>query len=159
KNWAQRAPVVWAPDPGSGTNAYAAQYGQEQPSNDDRVTAEDNILENGKLKRVEYGYDNFNNVTSLKEYDYGTNPNPGPLIRETARSYATNLNGSCYSNLNPSDPGCGGGIAADVSSIIHLRRLPLQESVLDASSQEQARTTYEYDVYADDGNRAAMVDY
>jgi len=159
KNWTQRAPVVWAPDPSSGTNAYAAQYGQEQPSNDDRVTREDNILENGKLKRVEYLYDNFNNVTSVKEYDFGTNPNPGPLVRETTRSYATNLNGSCYTNLNPTAPGCGGGIAADINSIIHLRRLPLQESIWDASSAEQARTIYEYDVHANDGDRADLFNY
>jgi RHS repeat-associated protein len=160
KNWAQRAPVVWAPDPGSGVNSYAVQYGQEQPSNDDRVTREDSILENGKLKRVEYSYDNFNNVTSVKEYAFGTNPNPGPFVRETVRSYATSLNGSCYSNLNPSDPGCGGGIAADINSIIHMRRLALQESIWDKTiNQEQARTIYEYDVYANDGNRAALVDY
>ncbi|MGH9938262.1 MAG: hypothetical protein ACREAM_18620, partial [Blastocatellia bacterium] len=160
KNWAQRAPVVWAPDPGSGTSAYALQYGQEQPSNDDRVTREDSILENGKLKRVEYGYDNFNNVTSVKEYDYGNNPNPGPWIRETVRSYATNLNGSCYSNLNPADTGCGGGIAADINSIIHLRRLLLQESIWDrTTNDEKARAIYEYDVYANDNNHAALLSY
>src|SRR6266545_2511688 len=160
RTWQQRAPVVWAPDPGSSVNSYAVEHGQQQPPNDPRVTREDAILDNGKLKRVEYEYDDFNNVTLVREYDYGTNPNPGPLIRETARSYATSLNGSCYSNLNPSDPGCGDGITADINSIIHQRRLMLQESIWDkTTNQEQARTTYEYDVYADDGNHATLVDY
>src|SRR5207247_2550798 len=58
RTWEQRASVVWANDVGLGYNAYAAEHGQEQPPNDPRVTVEDSILENGKMKRVEYSYDN-----------------------------------------------------------------------------------------------------
>jgi len=53
RTWVQRAPVVWT------NGSYASVRGQEQPANDPRVTVEDTILENGKLKRVTYDYDNF----------------------------------------------------------------------------------------------------
>ena len=47
---------------------------------------EDSILENGKLKRVRYTYDQFNNVTLTQEYDFGQGVQ-GTLLRETARKY------------------------------------------------------------------------
>lgn len=51
-------------------------------------------LENGKLKRVKMGYDEFNNVTSVKEYDLGAG-GQGALLRETTHDYADSINGYC----------------------------------------------------------------
>jgi RHS repeat-associated protein len=162
RNWAQRAPVVWGNDPGLSYNTYAGQHGQEQPPNDPRVTYEDTILEDGKMKRVEYGYDQFNNVTSIKEYDFGTEGNPGAFLRETVRLYAgdgttPSVNGYCYTNLNPSDSTCGSGVATDLNSIIYQRHLLLSEQIKDGQGNQKAYTEYEYDNYSADNNHAAVV--
>jgi len=87
RNWQQKASVVWANDVGLSYNNYVVYVGQDQPPNDPRVVSEDTILENGKMKRVEYGYDDFNNVVSVKEYDFGTAGSPGTLARQTFRTY------------------------------------------------------------------------
>ncbi len=93
------------------------EHGQEQGANDDRVNFEDNQLENGKLKRVEYGYSNdkFNNVTSIKEYDfgqtdssllklqygYGTTANNGNVLTQTITIGTTVINQNyVYDELN-----------------------------------------------------------
>ncbi len=41
---------------------------------------------------------------------------------------------------------------------VHLRSLPSQQQVFDAGGAERARTTYEYDNYANDANHAPLVD-
>ncbi len=163
RGWVQRAPVVWGNDAGSNVNAYAQQHGQDQPSNDVRVEWEETTLENGKRRRVEYGYDQFNNVTSIKEYDFGVaGGSAGGLLRETVRSYAGSgqtpaVNGSCYTNLNPLDASCGSRLASDVTTIIHQKRLLLSEEVRDAQGAREASTGYEYDNYtAGDGHHAAL---
>jgi RHS repeat-associated protein len=161
RNWAQRANVVWGNDPGLSYNTYAGQHGQEQPPNDPRVTYEDTILEDGKMKRVEYGYDQFSNITSVKEYDFGTEGNPGTLLRQTIRQYAgsgttPSLNGYCYTNLNPTDSSCGSGVATDLNSIIYQRHLLLNETIKDGQGNQKAYSEYEYDNYGGDTNHAAI---
>jgi RHS repeat-associated protein len=167
RTWVQRADVVWANDVGVGYDAYVASgHGQEQPPNDPRVTVEDTILENGRMKRVNYDYDNFNNVIAEREYDFGdTSGSLGSLVRQTFRAYGVNngsnygtvINGLCYSNLNPTDSSCGSGIAADVSSIIYQHHLLLSETVKDAGDTQAAYSEFEYDNYNSDTNHAAIV--
>jgi RHS repeat-associated protein len=156
KTWVQRTPVVWANDPGQSNNAYATAWGHDQPSNDDRVTVEDMLLENNKLKRTEYGYspDEFNNVTLIKEYNFGTYPSPGNLIRQTVRNYVTSFNGYCYTGLKPF---CGSGVWANPGEIIHLRRLLQSEEILDANNSRKAYTEYEYDNYSTDPHHGPLV--
>jgi hypothetical protein len=114
REWQQRAPLAWP------TNSdYYLHRGQDQARNDERVNWEETTLEDGKTKRVEYGYDQFNNVTSIKEYDFGTPGSPGTLLRQTLRTYLTVQNGYCYTNLNPTDSSCGTGLPSDVSTIIY----------------------------------------
>nr|MDQ3802538.1 hypothetical protein [Acidobacteriota bacterium] len=159
--WQQRAPVVWGNDPGYSFNNYAAAHGQEQPANDPRVVREETTLENGKTKRVEYAYDRFNNVTSVKESDFGTTAAPGALLRQTVRRYAGSgtdlaVNGYCYTNLDPQDETCGAGLAADPATIIHQKSVLLSESVRDGAGAQQSYVEYEYDKYLADGSRAAL---
>jgi YD repeat-containing protein len=155
RNWEQRATVSWANDVGSNVNAYAQQHGVDVlAANDPRVTWEETTLEDGKTKRVEYAYDQFDNVTSTKEYDFraaGAQP-PGTLLRQTVRTYAGDgaapaLNGYCYTNLDPLDSSCGGGLASDVTSIVHQKRLLLSEQVLDGAGNQEAYANREYDNY------------
>jgi len=166
RSWEQRASVVWANDVGLGYNAYVSEHGQEQPPNDPRVTVEDTILENGKIKRVAYTYDDFNNVTSTSEYDLGgTDGSVGAPVRQTFRTYGVNLgsnygivnNGLCYSNLNPADSSCGSGLAGDVTSIIHQRRLLLNETIEDGANNQKAYSELEHDNYNADTNHAGVV--
>jgi len=166
RNWEQRSPVVWANDVGWSDNEYARLRGQDQPQNDERVTWEETTLEDGKVKRVEYGYDQFNNVTSIKEYDFGTAGSPGTLSRQTVRTYGANIggnygisiNGYCYSNLNPTDSTCGGGLATDVTSIIYQPGLLLNETVEDAGGTPKAYSELEYDNYTPALPHAAIVE-
>jgi RHS repeat-associated protein len=150
---------VWIND--AGANSYITDHslsGAEQSPNDDRVTTEDSVLENGKLKRMSYGYDQYNNVTSINEYDFGTDPNPGTLKRRTDRTYANGvlMNGYCYSNLSAKAGSCSSAVSTDFNEIIHMRRLLLTETITDGSTQE-ARTELEYDVYTSDGSHAPLI--
>ena len=158
RQWAQRAPLVWVDD---GPSGYLQRRGQEQSPNDPRVVWEETTLENGKVKRVEYGYDDFNNITSMKEYGFGTATSPGALMRETVRTFAggasaPSVNGYCYTNLNPLDVTCGSGLASDVSSIIHQRQVLLSESIKDGAGNQKAHVDYEYDQYTGDSNHALV---
>jgi RHS repeat-associated protein len=114
-------------------------YAQEQPQNDNRVNQARKFLDTGAMTKVETFYDQFNNLIEVKEYDFDQT-----LKRRSATTYSsTNLvNGTNY--------------AADS---IYLIRLPLQQSVYDAGGIEQARTTYEYDVYTNDGNHDYLLPY
>ena len=154
RNWEQRAPVVWM------NNEYATSHGQEQPANDPRVTWEETKLQDGRKKRIEYGYDQFNNVTSVKEYDFGdTSGSTGALLRQTFRKYVGDVappdntpsyNGYCYTNLNPLDPLCGAppsDQAIDPTIIIHQRHLLLSEEVKDGADSRETYSEYEYDNY------------
>jgi RHS repeat-associated protein len=157
RDWQQRASVVWANDVGLSYNTYVNQHGQDQPPNDTRVMSEETTLEDGKMKRVEFGYDEFNNVTSVKEYDFGTTGSPGTLLRQTFRTYLTAQNSYCYSNLNPTDSNCGSGLPSDVSTIIYQPGLVLSETIKDGANTQKARTDFEYDNYSTATNHAAIV--
>ncbi len=157
RTWAQRASVVFAPDPNSGMNAYAQEHGQEQPQNDPRLTQEDTILEDGKMKRTTFQYDDFNNVTLITEHDFGTAGNAGAVLRKTERSYLSNQNGYCYTNLNGLDANCAGGIPSNLGAVIHQKHLLLSERILDASNNQKTLTEYEYDYYTTDTNHAPIV--
>ncbi|HBB95760.1 MAG TPA: hypothetical protein DC054_10250, partial [Blastocatellia bacterium] len=166
RTWAQRASVSWPNDVGYSYNWYVTYKGQEQPPNDPRVTVEDTILENGRMKRVEYDYDNFNNVVAEREYDFGdTNGSVGALTRQTLRTYGANINsnygivnnGICYSNLNPSDANCGSDLATDLTSIVYQPRLLLNETVKDGNNSQAAYSEFEYDNYSGATNHAAIV--
>ena len=157
REWGQRVPVNW------GNSTYVQEYGQEQPPNDPRVSTEDTILENGKMKRVRYDYsaDKFNNVTMIREYDFGNaSGSEGTLLRKTVRIFVTSLNGYCYTNLSGLDNSCGTSVIASPTSIIHRRRLLLTEEIRNGSDVVEARTEYEYDNYDPAiANHASLITY
>jgi RHS repeat-associated protein len=92
------------------------------------------------------GFDQHNNPTDLWEYDYGPGA-PGALKRHTQTSYVTNNGGTSYDTL------IFNGATPDVPGSIHIRSLPSQQSVYNASGIERARTTYEYDNYVGGDNK------
>jgi hypothetical protein len=106
RNWENGPQVMWADDVNSTENAYVREHGPESDlTNEPRVTWEETTLKNGRTKRVEYGYDQFLNVTSVREYDFGTPGAPGALLRQTVNTYVGNVvtpsntpsyNGYCY---------------------------------------------------------------
>ena len=106
-------------------------YPQEQPENDNRVNEERRILDTGQVARSTTTYDLFNNPTETSEFDFD-----GTLKRRTVTSYSSTnpVNGLNYANDS-----------------IRLLRLPLQQSIFDGGSVEQARTITEYDIYINDG--------
>ena len=87
------------------------------------------------------GFDRYNNPTDVWEYDFGVGA-AVVLIRRTHTDYVETANGVNYQTLNPNNSN------PDLATTIHVRNLPLQESVYDPAGVETARTTYEYDIYA-----------
>jgi len=171
KTWAQLAPIVWPPDPGSTVNAFVndPQNGgsaEENIPNNDRVHEEDTTLDSGQEKSVVYTYDQFNNKLTITESDYGqaNSGNPGNPLRLTTNVYVgpgeppntANPSPYCYTSLD--GLGCTDGVSPNFSSappnpdyIIHLRRLLLSQTVTDLSTggsgTELSSTQYEYDNY------------
>jgi len=94
-------------------------------------------------------YDQFNNPTIVKEYDFGSDGQPGALIRQTTTSYVVANGGVNYAAVNPNTTN------PDASQTVHLRSLPVQQSVFDAAGVEKARTVFEYDHY----NQTASEDF
>ncbi|HLA13310.1 MAG TPA: hypothetical protein VJ023_22200, partial [Pyrinomonadaceae bacterium] len=94
------------------------------------------------VSKKSFAYDDsvpYNNQSDVYEYGFGPGT-PGALERRTHTAYVT---GTTYA----------GAIGA------HLRNLPTQTSVYDATGVERARTTVEYDNYATDSSHAALKDW
>jgi RHS repeat-associated protein len=114
-----------------------------EPSGDPIITSTTSTLvDSNQVSQTSFSYDQFNNQTDAYEYDYGAGA-AGSLVRHTHTDYLTTnpVNGVDYTSTN-----------------IHIRNLPTQQSVYDASGAERARTTYEYDNYSYDTNHAGLVD-
>lgn len=93
-------------------------------------------------------YDKYNNETDVYEFGY----EGSAAVRHTRTQYLTTnpVNGFAYDALNPSSASPG------LAVTIHLRNLPVQQSVFDAAGVERARTTYEYDKYSGGAGHAAL---
>lgn len=126
QDWSQRAPVSWS------------NYPQEQPSKDNRVNQTRRYLETGLMAKVETFYDQYNNPTEIKEYDYDQT-----LKRRTVTSYVSTNNGVNY----------------QTDDSIHLLSLPATQTIFDSNGTQVARTITEYDVYTNDGNRNVLTGY
>jgi RHS repeat-associated protein len=101
------------------------------PPNNPRVSDETTTLnDTNQVSKVVYEYDDdvpYNNVKNVLVYDWGTGA-PGSLLSQTKTTYEK-------SNLYISYTGS------------HLRRLPLETTILSGSGQTFSRTKYEYDNY------------
>jgi RHS repeat-associated protein len=129
--WQQREHVDWWP-----------QSASLEPPNDPRIVETITTLaDTGQVTKRSainpatqaVGFDQFSNQTDVWEYGYGQG-SAGSLIRHTHTDYLT-------TNALPS------GTTNYTANDIHIRSLPIKQSVFDASGVEKARTTYEYDNY------------
>lgn len=82
----------------------------------------------------------YNSLTEVIERDYNLN-----VLRHKKTTYLKILNGVDYAGLNVTS-----------TLALHLRDLPLQESIFGPSGEE-SRVTYEYDNYNTDANHAPLV--
>ncbi|MEK6300492.1 MAG: RHS repeat-associated core domain-containing protein [Acidobacteriota bacterium] len=133
QDWSQRAAISWT-----------TGYGIEQVANDNRVNEGRKYLDDGSMAKTDTFYDptiaasnHINNPSEVYEYDFDQT-----LKRRSTTSY---LMGTPYTST---------GV-----NTINLLSLPVQQSVYDGGGAELARTTYEYDNYAGDGNHAALQSY
>jgi len=85
------------------------------------------------VSKKTFAYDEYNNQTDVYEYGFGAGAF-GPLLRRAHTSYLT-TNGN-QGNVD---------YAADVN--IHIRNLPVQQIVYDASSDVRSQTDFIYDDY------------
>jgi RHS repeat-associated protein len=88
------------------------------------------------VSKRRFTYDQYNNPTSVKEYDFGSNQ-PGALVRQTQTSYLA----SGYDTVT------GGTGNPDPLATIHIRNFPTQQQVFDGNAVLRAQTAYEYDNY------------
>lgn len=112
-------------------------------SNNPQVTQVLTTLEPGQSNKVAkqtFEFDKYTNRTDVSEYDFGAGV-AGPFVRRSHTDYLK----SSYDTLNPSSS------SPDLNLTSHIRNLPTQVSVFDASGVERARTVSEYDNYALDG--------
>lgn len=126
QDWTQRSAVSWS------------TYPQEQPAKDNRVNQTRRYLETGMMAKVETFYDQYNNPTEIKEYDYDQT-----LKRRTVSSYLSINNGYNY----------------QTDDSIHLLGLPDTQTVYDGNGNQVARAVTEYDVYTNDGNHDVLTSY
>jgi hypothetical protein len=126
-DWTQRASVSWW-----------TGYTQQQPANDNRINETRRYFETGMMSKLQSFYDQYNNPTEVKEYDYDQT-----LKRRTTTSYLNANNGYNY----------------QTDDSIHLLRLPATQTVYDGSSNQRAQTVTEYDSYTNDGNRDVLTNY
>jgi RHS repeat-associated protein len=131
--WQQRAAVSWW----TGSADLA-------PANDPRLSETSNTLvDTNQVSKQTFSYDDtvpFNNRSDVYEYDFGSGA-AGSLVRRTHTDYlkTNSVNSTDYTTTS-----------------IHIRSLPTQTQVFDSSGVEKARTTFEYDNYASDGNHAPL---
>jgi RHS repeat-associated protein len=110
----------------------------EQIANDNRVIETRRFLDDGTRAKVTTAYDDFNNPTRVEEYDFDNT-----LKRYTTTSYKT---GFPYNTKT--------------TSSLNMVRLPETQSVFDGpTNMLKARTTYEYDIYAADGDHLPLERY
>ncbi len=79
---------------------------------------------NGIVEKTAYTYDQYNNVSDEKDYNWG-NGSPGGVIRDTQTTYNTN---SAYTSIN-------------------ILGLPTEVKVKDGGTTTYTDTTYNYDEY------------
>ena len=126
-DWTQRTPVSWW-----------TGYTQQQPSNDNRINQTRRYLDTGAMAKIETFYDQYNNPTEVKEYDYDQT-----LKRRTVTTYLSVNNSYNY----------------QTDDSIHLLGLVETQTVYDGNNNQKARTITEYDQYVNDGDRSALTSY
>jgi RHS repeat-associated protein len=125
--WGQNTPVSWwvgSSDQGPANNPHIT---------DSTVT----LLDTNQVSAQHYDYDQYNNKTTVKEYDYGSGA-AGSLIRCTSSSYLA----SGYDTVNPNP------VSPDPNSTAHLRSLVTNQSIYAGNCGTgllQAQTQYGYD--------------
>src|SRR5262249_37945780 len=77
----------------------------------------------GLKSHKHYEYDQYSNVTKTDEYDFGTAPHVGSLVRETTTAYLDSNGGANYRTVNPSTT------SPDPAQTIHIRNLPAEQDV------------------------------
>ena len=131
--WQQRAAVSWW-----------TGLANDAPPNDPRIAdVTTTLVDTNQVSAHAFTYDDtvpFNNRSNVYEYDFGSGT-PGSLIRRTHTDYLKSnpVNSTDYTTTS-----------------IHIRGLPTQTQVFDASGNERARTTFEYDNYVNDGSHAPL---
>ena len=104
-----------------------------------RITETLNTIEPAGANLVSkqiFTHDQYNNVTDVYEYDFGSGA-AGSLVRRTQTTYVTTNNGYDYA----CDPGSTCSATLNLSNVIHLRNLVSQVSVYDAGWSGRGRPT------------------
>jgi RHS repeat-associated protein len=104
------------------------------------------LLDTNQVTKTAFGYDSYDNLMDVYEYDYGSGAPPTHASRRKHTDYVTTYNGANYANDNN----------------IHLRNLPLREIVYSVNPGTgaqtwAAQTEYECDKYDGSSNHAPLL--
>ncbi|MGB7624666.1 MAG: hypothetical protein WBN92_20160, partial [Terriglobia bacterium] len=125
--WGQNSPVSWW-----------VGSSDQGPANNPHITdTTATLLDTSQVSAQHYDYDQYNNKTTVKEYDYGSGA-AGSLIRCTSSSFLA----SGYDTVNPNP------VSPDPNSTAHLRSLVTNQSIFAGNCGTgllQAQTQYGYD--------------
>jgi len=137
----QRSTRTWQqPLAGASWPLTVAETNAAAKTNNPQVTQVVTTLEPAQANQISkqtFAFDKYSNQTDVSEYDFG-GANP-------VRRIHTDFKTSGYDTLNPN------ATNPDLNQTSHIRNLPIQVSVFDATNIERARATTEYDNYTLDG--------
>jgi RHS repeat-associated protein len=132
----------------------AAETSDNVKANDPQITQTVmTLVDSNQVSKQTFAYDKYCNKTDVYEHDYGSGSAPPSWVRRTHTDYLTTnpVNSLAYDTVNPSTS------SPSVSDTFHLRSLPTQTKVFDASNNEKSRATFEYDYYVNTAPRALLL--
>jgi RHS repeat-associated protein len=113
---------------------------------DPKVADTVTTIDSNKVSKTAFGYDQYNNQTDIYEYNYGVGA-PGALARHTHSDYLKSGYDTIAGGINNPNP----------TATIHIRNLPISQTIRDGSLARMAETTYEYDNYGADQFHAQLI--
>ncbi len=124
--WQQGGAVAWC-NPSAGPPYTCSQSnGTGFPESNPQLVSETTLNDANQVSAVEYTYDQYQNVTGKKEYDWGSGAH-GALLRETQTAY--------FWQSNP----------AYAASTFNLVRAPFIQTIYDGGGVAAAQMIWHYD--------------
>ena len=124
-----------------------------KPNNPQITETKTTLVDTNQVAKQTFKYDRYSNRTDVYEYDFGASGLGGLIRRLHTDFLTTHPSGADYA-CNPTTT-CGN--SASIDNVVHLRSLPTQQQVFDASDIERSKQTFEYDNYSTITSHAALI--
>lgn len=156
---------------GNAGPSWWAGSADDAPANNPRLRATYTTLDDGSVALKEFDFDQYNNQTDVKEYNFCTasfsyssmydtfscgTPSSGWFARRTHTDYVTSISSTSYANPVPTPTASPSSTPAQ--GTIHIRNLPDDTWVSSDSggSTKVSRSKFEYDDYGSGTGHAGL---